>query len=140
MSAASDLLAKCDCLKVNLSPDGNGGLRLSAPRGLITRALISLLKQHKSELQALLAERAGSTDAFCSEGRLGDVPEVPDKFGWDDDRIDPDEIPICATCGLIDAWQSVLGEWRCTRCDPPNSRWTAQEVLNLKSELLKRCA
>ncbi len=41
--------------------------------------------------------------------------------GWPLDCVDPDELTPCPKCGTLELRQSIAGNWRCQRCDPPKS-------------------
>ena len=41
--------------------------------------------------------------------------------GWPTDSIDPDELDSCPKCGTLELWQTLAGNWRCLRCDPPTT-------------------
>ena len=43
---------------------------------------------------------------------------VDDPTEADEELIDPDAVPTCATCNGWSMWQDVGGAWRCQRCEP----------------------
>lgn len=46
-------------------------------------------------------------------------PEAVGSDGWPLDSVDPDELDPCRKCGMLELWQTLAGNWRCQRCDPP---------------------
>ena len=40
----------------------------------------------------------------------------------------------CERCGSLELWQNYLGDWRCTKCDPPDK---ARRLLE-KTERIRR--
>ncbi len=62
-------------------------------------------------------------------------PEVFGQDGWPLDSIDPDELDPCPKCGTLELWQTLTGNWRCLRCDPPTTaRWLREWVTRLQSD------
>ena len=54
--------------------------------------------------------------------------------GWLAISIDPDELEPCPQCGTLELWQTLAGNWRCRRCDPPTTARRVQErVAQMKS-------
>ncbi|QDU95191.1 hypothetical protein Pla8534_30030 [Lignipirellula cremea] len=51
-----------------------------------------------------------------ADARWADVPEGDD-WGELIEVIDPPD--PCPNCGTLERWQSLAGNWRCMRCDPP---------------------
>ena len=86
--------------------------------GELTRILsheAALIAEAKPELQAALA----------------DDPEA-DHAGNPIEVIDPPD--PCPKCGTLELWQSLAGNWRCLRCDPP----TKARRLRERAARLKR--
>lgn len=44
------------------------------------------------------------------------APDAP----WDEGTLDPDDVPPCPRCGSYELWESMAGNWRCMRCEPPH--------------------
>jgi hypothetical protein len=105
------------------------GKLLVRPLDRLSAVVRESLRQLKPELIEYLSGRR--VDDYV----VGDIP-LPDDL----DLIEPDEVPVCPQCGLMEMWQSVLGNWRCERCDPPSIKWTADELLKLRNKLLGRIA
>lgn len=40
---------------------------------------------------------------------------------WEQDTVDPDEVPPCPACSSLIAWQAMTGVWHCLLCDPPRT-------------------
>jgi len=91
----------------------NRGIRLEAdgdrlryfPRSAATPELIERMQAHKSELIAIVTDTTSNLIEAASADRL-----------WET-AIDPAE--PCANCGSLELWQSLMGDWRCPKCDPP---------------------
>lgn len=45
------------------------------------------------------------------------------------------EVYPCLKCGGLELWQSVAGEWRCSRCDPPTA---ARRLLEAAERIRRR--
>lgn len=82
--------------------------------------LLAGLREHKAELAAMLTpptddDRDGFESDFESHLENG-----LDPF---ENAIEPP--PPCPSCGTLELWQTLLGDWRCLRCDPPleAARW-----------------
>lgn len=73
------------------------------------------------------------TDQTLQDDATGVLGE--DGGDWDNDTIDPDEVPPCPTCGSLVAWQSLAGTWRCMNCDPPR---VAQRLRRQRDVILRR--
>ena len=58
--------------------------------------------------------------------------------GWPLDSIDPDELNPCPECGTLELWQTMAGNWRCLRCDPPTkSQRLRNRATRLKSDRIE---
>ena len=79
------------------------------------------LKAHKGELLAILRPEAGASSIDPTEPMDGSAPEALDPDGWPADCIDPGKLDPCPKCGTLELWQSLVGTWRCQRCDPPTT-------------------
>lgn len=40
-------------------------------------------------------------------------------------EVDLDDVTACTTCGSLELWQTIKGQWRCQHCDPPIDAWRA---------------
>ena len=57
----------------------------------------------------------------------------PDYANEDFQVIDPPD--PCPECGKLELWQTMAGNWRCLRCDPPTTaRRLRQAATRLKSK------
>jgi hypothetical protein len=72
-----------------------------APRSAITPDLVERMKRHKSELLTVLAPTSPSTDKANGFGGVIDPPDA------------------CPKCRTLELWKTMVGSWRCRRCDPP---------------------
>ncbi len=45
------------------------------------------------------------------------------------------DLPSCESCGGLELWQSLTGNWRCLKCDPPTK---AQRMYEKAEQLRKR--
>jgi hypothetical protein len=64
---------------------------------------------------------------------LSPEPIRPD--GWPAGAVDPDELTPCAHCNTLDQWQTLTGNWRCLRCDPPTkARRLRDRAAQLKTD------
>lgn len=49
---------------------------------------------------------------------------------WPADSLPAGDVPACWLCDSLQAWQSMTGQWRCLRCDPPTQAaefWSYQK-------------
>ena len=106
---SSQLLAELERLGVRLEAHDNR-LRFT-PASAVTTEILGQMKAHKSDLLETLAER-----------------------DWTAGSVHPDTVPVCRTCGRQEAWQTLLGNWRCLRCDPPKNA----RRLRMKAEWLRQ--
>ena len=118
----AELLADCNAHGIRLALADGGGLEIDAPQGALTPDLIGRLKAHKGELLAILRPAVApgrvtttpaAREAEPAESRPGAVPEA---IRWEDCLDPPDP---CPECGTLELWQTLSGNWRCLRCDPP---------------------
>ncbi len=95
---------------------GDSGIRLEAhgdrlrysPRSAVTPDLAERMTAHKAELLALLRPEADPVESTDHEAEsISEAMEI----------IDPPD--PCPECGTLEQWQTVAGNWRCLRCDPP---------------------
>lgn len=98
----TQLMADLNVAGIQLVVVGNR-LRYS-PKALLTEELAQRLKDSKPELLQLLAPLP------CKVMELDD--------GWPVNSFEPPE--PCAQCDTLELWQTMLGNWRCERCDPPS--------------------
>lgn len=121
---AHDLLDRLTGLGVVLLADG---VRLRySPRSVVTADLLDQLRRHKAELLDVLTMSKCADAAEVQPRVVGrvddtDLPKTPPPGpdGWPDGCIDPATLTPCATCGRLELWQSLAGNWRCLHCDPP---------------------
>lgn len=74
----------------------------------------------------LVHDRRGLVCPLCRRLAWLDVPERglirADFVDADPEPVDPDEVPVCSSCGQ---WRDVVtldGAWRCSKCDPEADR------------------
>src|SRR5262249_46378869 len=97
---------------IQLIADGNQ-LHYDAPEGAITEAVLTLLRQHKAALLALLTPPAPA----AAEHNAGQTPELPQAAR----QSSPcwDHPGTCYVCGGTRRWRSIYGVVTCARCHPP---------------------
>jgi pyochelin synthetase len=104
----SEALHMLQARDIQLMVEGDQ-LRYDAPEGAITDEVLTLLRQHKAALLALLAPSTPAKDAAarapCTPGAC--TPPAP-LTPW---------YP-CVVCGSTDRWDDH-GIWRCIACWPP---------------------
>ena len=132
--------------RLGIRIEAHGDRLRYSPRSAVTPDLANRMKAHKGELLAILrhdpkAPAIDLTDATqvwqAALDRLeGDPLFPPDVMEglratdarWANDPkagetgeaievIDPPD--PCPICGTLELWQSLAGDWRCLRCDPP---------------------
>jgi hypothetical protein len=129
-------------------PEGDN-LRL-IPTVVIPAELLARLKAHKADLLAALrpmgqphGDLRRGADADLPGGAGGD-PGDPDHAELVDrgerglaaeEDVIPADVPPCPRCGLLELWQTLAGDWRCLRCDPPT---TAIRVLEHVQRIRQR--
>ncbi len=52
---------------------------------------------------------------------------------WPDDNAV--DLPPCESCEGLELWETMVGEWKCSQCNPPE---TAQRLLDKAERLRKR--
>ncbi len=142
MTDLAELLLDCDVHGIRLSPAGNDGLTIDGPQDALTSDLIDRLKTHKAELLTALRPAIEPSDASAvwqaALDQLDDDPAFPsdvmralraadahweidaetDHAGESIEVIEPPD--PCSDCGKLNLWQTLAGDWRCRRCDPPH--------------------
>ena len=138
-----------------------------SPRSAMTPDLAQRMKTNKGELLAILRSPAidlTNADAVWQAAldllqgkplfptdvmealRAADVrwesveatTEAIGQDGWPLDSVDPDELTPCAECGTLELWQTMAGNWRCLRCDPPTkSQRLRNRATRLKSDRIE---
>ena len=118
---ATRLMAKLDTLGIQLEAHGD---RLRYwPRSAVTPDMVDQLKTYKVPLLAILQDDVGARDVeyiklIRPDGGLSWIH--PDYVSEDlEETASPDP---CAQCGTLELWQTILGNWRCLKCDPPAHR------------------
>ena len=110
------LVSECQHRGICLFARDDGNLSIDAPQGALTPEILGQLRIHKLDIIRVLRLRtrqvvereAGSVSPNLLHGRrrMVEVEEV--------DPPDP-----CSACGSLELWETLLGSWRCLRCDPP---------------------
>ena len=104
---AESLIAELENRGVTIEAAG-GELRLDAPPGAVTADLLTTVKNHKSQLLALLLEPAKVSKADAEFARFERVAEpMPDGSGW----YDPTQEPVPAGIPIED-WQRFIDDCR----------------------------
>ena len=67
----------------------------------------------------------------AADAQWADEPKAEESIAV----IDPPD--PCPECGTLELWQTLAGNWRCLRCDPPT---TAQQLRELAQQLRSRYA
>ncbi len=146
-SIIADLLADCDAHGIRLGIADDNGLAIDAPKDALTPDLIARMKAHKADLLAVLRPApdpapVNQTDAAAvwqaaldrlesdplfppdvmedlraADAVWADYPEAGELEDEGIEVIDPPD--PCAECGTLELWQTLAGNWRCLRCDPP---------------------
>ncbi|GAA4420240.1 hypothetical protein [Bremerella cremea] len=106
MNQLAQLLADCDTAGVRLIPTGPDQLKIDAPQAALTPELIERLKTQKASLLQILKTVR---------------QDIPDQEAWPE-TIDGHALEPCPKCGTLELWETLVGNWRCLRCDPP-TRW-----------------
>jgi len=136
MSAVSDLLAECQAKGIRLLPAGNGGLTVDASRGVLTNELMEQLRVYKPELVADLRVADHRDDDRFEE--WVELRRPDGGLSWihpqhADADLEVIDLPAaCPECGRLEMWQTLAGNWRCERCDPPTKSW---ELMRLAERL-----
>ena len=103
---AAQLMADLTRLGIRLEAHGDR-LRYS-PRSAVTPDLAERMTAHKAELLALLRPEADPVESTDHEAEsIAEAMEI----------IDPPD--PCPECGTLELWETLVGNWRCLRCDPP---------------------
>ena len=65
-------------------------------------------------------DRCPGCKPVCDRDASQSMPSVP---VVDISNIDEvvDYVDACSTCRSFDLWQTLLGKWKCVRCDPPTT-------------------
>ncbi len=136
--SAADLMF--DLARSGIRIEAHGDRLRYSPRSAVTPDLAERMKTHKSELLAIL--RGGRTTILCPwcrrttlfDGRRGVWCTDCERLAWlyephgaviradhaNHEVIDPPD--PCPECGTLELWQTLEGNWRCLRCDPPTRR------------------
>ena len=158
--SATQLIA--DLARLGIRIEAHGDRLRYSPRSAVTPDLAQRLKAHKSELLSILRRDPDATVIDLTNAtavwqaaldRLeGDPLFPPDVMEglraadarWADDPeageadeaievIDPPD--PCPKCGTLELWQSLAGNWRCLRCDPPTkARRLRERAARLKTD------
>jgi len=125
MRLFTELVADLARLGIRLEAHGNR-LRYS-PRSAVTPDLADRMKTHKGELLAILRPEAGAAIASDDDQRTDDSEAGRAEV------IDPPG--PCPKCGRLELWETLAGDWRCLRCDPPTTaRRLRTRAVRLKSD------
>ncbi|NQT39186.1 MAG: hypothetical protein HQ581_16935 [Planctomycetes bacterium] len=133
MSAESLLM---DLVRLGIKLEAHGDRLRYHPQGAMTPDLIDRLRTHKAELLAALRS-AVDPDGVATAPVTGEPAEsgpeaAPEAIRWEDAIHPPDP---CSKCGSLELWQTLAGNWRCMRCDPPT---TAQRLAELAGRIRRK--
>jgi len=130
---AADLIA--DLARRGITLQARGDRLRYSPRSAVTPDLADRMKAHKAELLAVLCGGADApddrqfdnwTELHRPDGGLSWIhPNHADNDFHAIDLPDP-----CPTCGTFELWQTLVGNWRCLRCDPPTCAWRLMDLAN----------
>ena len=135
MSTAK-LLADLARLGIRLEADGDR-LRY-APRSAVTPDLLSRMGARKGELLEIMRPAVAPNGATMTPAAGEAEPAesrpqaAPEAIQWEDFPDPPDP---CSECGTLELWQTLAGNWRCLRCDPPT---TARRLAKLAERIRRR--
>jgi hypothetical protein len=133
----TDLVSRLREIGVVLVADGER--LMFHPRSAVTPELLARLQAHKDELlaslgregavtTAMITPSATSTDATSQDSPNDShqwIEEEATDGRWSLVRADIRDLEAieppapCTECGGLDLWQTLAGNWRCLRCDPP---------------------
>ena len=133
-----------DLARLGIHIESHGDRLRYSPRSAVTPELADRMKAHRAELLAILSPNAErSAIQWCenaprhevqaaletamtewdviveSDGPVEITDAIEEFDDWTGGTANPDDVPTCGTCGRQEAWQTLLGNWRCLRCDPP---------------------
>ncbi len=150
-----------DLARLGIRIEAHGDRLRYSPRSAVTPNLTNRMKAHKGELLAILRrdpeapaidltnatqvwqaalDRLEGDPLFppdvieglqAADARWADDPEA----GETDEGIEVIDPPDpCPECGTLELWQSLAGDWRCLRCDPPTkARRLREQAARLKT-------
>jgi hypothetical protein len=122
--SAAQLITDLARLGIRIKAHGDR-LRYS-PRSAVTPDLADRMKAHKGKLLAILRRDPDSP---------AEMREAVGVDDWTDGTVNPDDVTPCPQCGSHEAWQTLPGDWRCLRCDPPTTaRQLRQMATRLRTE------
>ena len=106
------MLAFCRVVNIHLDVSDEVRLIVEGSRDVLTDSMIERLQARKLELiEAVRQEQEA-------------------------EAIDPPD--PCPACGQYDMWQTLAGNWRCTRCDPPTTSRRVQRLQAIRSRPLRQ--
>lgn len=124
-----------DLARLGICIEAHGDRLRYSPRSAVTPDLADRMKAHKRELLAILSPDAErSAIQWCETAPRDEVQEALESVLAELDAIaaERDRLPAapeptavidapdpCPECGTLELWQSLAGNWRCLRCDPP---------------------
>jgi hypothetical protein len=115
---AAELLIELRSSDVVLTAFGGDALQVDAPVGALSAAAVEQIRRHKPELLRIVAAgyvlNVPEAPVSETDGAEAKVESGEGLVGY----IDPAELAPCPTCGTLELWQSMTGDWRCERCDP----------------------
>jgi hypothetical protein len=146
--SAAELIT--DLARLGIRIEAHGDRLRYSPRSAVTPDLAERMKAHKVELLAILRRDPDApvidlTDTAAVwqaaldrlEGDSLFLPDAMQALRVADPRLDEPEAgesiemidppDPCPKCGTLELWQSLAGNWRCLRCDPPTNAQRLRE-------------
>ena len=117
------LLSEARAVGLVVLADGDR-LVIRGPRA--ADAVARRLLEHKAEVMRALATPGASLDHQDDPGDCDEFLDV---------------LPPCLTCGSLDLWQTIAGNWRCQHCDTAalrRSRSWAEKAARLREQYLRQ--
>ena len=123
---ATDLIT--DLARLGIRIEAHGDRLRYSPRSAVTPDLTRRMKAHKGELLAIL--RGDTPEASADTALHAAVADDPETYdaGESIEVIDPPD--PCPKCGTLELWQTLAGNWRCLRCDPPTKARRLRQQLS----------
>lgn len=140
-----------DLARLGIRIEAHGDRLRYSPRSAVTPVLADRMKAHKGELLAILSPDAErSAIQWCETAPRHEVQAALENalIEWDAIVAESDGPPAdlqsievtdppdpCPKCGTLELWQSLVGNWRCLRCDPPTkARRLRERAARMKSD------
>lgn len=126
--SAAQLMVDLTQLGIHIMADGDRLRYL--PRSAVTPDLAARIKSHKDVMLEILHQNPEISALDMIESlRAAAIQWVQDpEAGEMDEEIEVIDPPDpCPKCGTLELWQSLTGNWHCSRCEPPTTTRRFQE-------------